>query len=149
MHDSSKKFVLVTGGAGYIGSHAAKALAARGYVPVTYDNLVHGHRWAVQSGPFVEGNIGDRDLLMETIRRFNISAVMHFAAFTSVGESVKNPEKFFNNNVTRSLTLLDAVVESGIRHVVFSSSAATYGTPDRVSIGEDAPQRPVNPYGET
>jgi UDP-arabinose 4-epimerase len=149
MSDSSKKSVLVTGGAGYIGSHAAKALAARGYVPVTYDNLVYGHRWAAQSGPFVEGDIGDRDLLMETIGRFNISAVMHFAAFTSVGESVKKPEKFFNNNVTRSLTLLDAVVESGIRHVVFSSSAATYGTPDRVSITEDAPQRPVNPYGET
>jgi UDP-glucose-4-epimerase GalE len=149
MHDSSKKSVLVTGGAGYIGSQAAKALAAQGYVPVTYDNLVYGHRWAVQSGPIVEGDIGDRDLLIDTIGRYNISAVMHFAAFTSVGESVKKPEKFFRNNVTGSLTLLDAVIESGVRHVVFSSSAATYGTPDRVSITENEPQRPVNPYGET
>ena len=149
MDDSSKRFVLVTGGAGYIGSHAAKALAGRGYVPVTYDNLVYGHPWAVQSGPFIEGDIGDRKLLLETIGRYNISAVMHFAAFTYVGESVKKPEKFFDNNVAKSLTLLDAVIESGVRHVVFSSSCATYGTPERVPIAEDNPQRPVNPYGET
>jgi UDP-glucose-4-epimerase GalE len=149
MNDSSKRFVLVTGGAGYIGSHAAKALAMRGYIPVTYDNLIYGHRWAVQSGPFVEGDIGDRDKLIEAIGRYNISAVMHFAAFAYVGESVKQPEKYFHNNVTKSLTLLDAIVESGVRHVVFSSSCATYGTPDRVPIAEDASQRPVNPYGET
>jgi UDP-arabinose 4-epimerase len=149
MHDLSEKFVLVTGGAGYIGSHAAKALAARGYVPVTYDNLIYGHRWAVQSGPFVEGDIGDRDKLIETIDRYNISAVMHFAAFAYVGESVKQPEKYFHNNVTKSLTLLNAVLESGVHHVVFSSSCATYGTPDRIPIAEDTPQRPVNPYGET
>jgi UDP-arabinose 4-epimerase len=149
MDNSAKTFVLVTGGAGYIGSHAAKALAARGHVPVTYDNLIYGHRWAVQSGPFVEGDLGDRNLLLETIGRYKISAVMHFAAFAYVGESVKQPEKYFNNNVTKSLTLLDAIVESGVQHVVFSSSCATYGTPDRVPIAEDAPQRPVNPYGET
>ena len=139
---------MVTGGAGYIGSHAAKALAARGFVPVTYDNLIHGHRWAVQSGPFVEGDIGDRAKLLETISRYNISAVMHFAAFAYVGESIQRPERYFNNNVTKSLTLLDALVDSGVRHVVFSSSCATYGTPDRMPIAEDTPQRPVNPYGE-
>ena len=140
---------MVTGGAGYIGSHAAKALAARGFVPVTYDNLIHGHRRAVQSGPFVEGDIGDRAKLLETISRYNISAVMHFAAFAYVGESIQRPERYFNNNVTKSLTLLDALVDSGVRHVVFSSSCATYGTPDRMPIAEDTPQRPVNPYGET
>jgi UDP-glucose-4-epimerase GalE len=149
MSNSSEKFVLVTGGAGYIGSHAAKALAARGYVPVTYDNLIYGHRWAVQSGPFVQADIGDRDKVLETISRYNISAIMHFAAFAFVGESVTKPELYFNNNVTKSLTLLDAAVESGVRHIVFSSSCATYGTPERVPIGEDNPQRPVNPYGET
>ncbi len=149
MNNSAKTSVLVTGGAGYIGSHAAKALAARGYVPVTYDNLIYGHRWAVRSGPFVEGDIGDRNKLLKTIGRYNISAVMHFAAFAYVGESVKQPEKYFNNNVTKSLTLLNSIVESGVRHVVFSSSCATYGTPSRIPIAEDAPQRPVNPYGET
>ena len=149
MSNSSEKHVLVTGGAGYIGSHAAKALAGRGYVPVSYDNLVYGHRWAVQSGPFVEGDIGDRAKLLETISRYNISAVMHFAAFAYVGESVKKPELYFNNNVTKSLILLDAIVDSGVRHIVFSSSCATYGTPERVPISEDNPQLPVNPYGET
>jgi UDP-arabinose 4-epimerase len=149
MFNQSEKVVLVTGGAGYIGSHTAKALAVRGYIPVTYDNLVHGHRWAVQSGPFVEGDIGDRAKLLETIRRFEVSAVIHFAAFAYVGESIRQPAKYFNNNVTKSLVLLDALVDSGLRHVVFSSSCATYGSPDRMPITEDTPQNPVNPYGET
>jgi UDP-glucose-4-epimerase GalE len=147
--DQSDKFILVTGGAGYIGSHAARALAARGFVPVTYDNLIHGHRWAVQYGPFVEGDIGDRAKLLETIRRYKISAAIHFAAFAYVGESVKQPAKYFDNNVTRSLILLDALLDSRVRHVVFSSSCATYGLPDRMPIAEDAPQHPMNPYGET
>ena len=143
------KHVLVTGGAGYIGSHAAKALAAKGFIPVTYDNMVYGHRWAVQWGPLVEGDIGDRARLIATIRDYEIKAVMHFAAFTYVGESVARPERYFNNNVIGSLVLLDAAIETGVRHVVFSSSAATYGIPDRVPIDEDAPQSPINPYGET
>lgn len=143
------KHVLVTGGAGYIGSHAAKALAAKGFIPVTYDNMVYGHRWAVQWGPLVEGDIGDRARLIVTIRDYEIKAVMHFAAFTYVGESVARPERYFNNNVIGSLVLLDAAIETGVRHVVFSSSAATYGIPDRVPIDEDAPQSPINPYGET
>jgi UDP-arabinose 4-epimerase len=149
MPDQEENFVLVTGGAGYIGSHAASCLAARGFVPVTYDNLVHGHRWAVQSGPFVEADIGDRDKLLETIRRYKISTVMHFAAFAYVGESTRHPGRYFNNNVTKSLTLLDALVDSGVRHVVFSSSCATYGTPELVPITEETSQHPVNPYGET
>jgi len=149
MLEQSDKFILVTGGAGYIGSHAAKALAARGFVPVTYDNLINGHRWAVQYGPFVEGDIGDRAKLLETIRRHKISAAIHFAAFAYVGESVRHPAKYFNNNVTKSLILLDAFVDSRVRHAVFSSSCATYGLPDCMPIAENAPQHPVNPYGET
>ena len=143
------KHVLVTGGAGYIGSHAAKALAARGFVPVTYDNLIYGHRWAVQWGPLVEGDIRDRPKLLDTMRRYEIAALMHFAAFAYVGESMTNPERYFNNNVAGSLVLLDAALEAGVRHVIFSSSCATYGMPEHLPITEDAPQSPVNPYGET
>jgi UDP-arabinose 4-epimerase len=144
-----KRNILVTGGAGYIGSHTAKALAARGFTPVVYDNLVHGHRWAVQWGPFVEGDIQDRTKLVDTLRYYDISATLHFAAFAYVGESMKSPGRYFGNNVTGSLSLLDAMQETGVRHVVFSSSCATYGIPDQMPIGEDTPQAPINPYGET
>ncbi len=143
------KHILVTGGAGYIGSQAAKALAGAGFTPVVYDSLVRGHRWAVQWGPFQEGDIGDKAKLLETIRRYKISAVIHFAAFAYVGESMQRPELYFENNVTKSLAMLDAVVEAGVRHVVFSSSCATYGAPARLPISEDAPQLPMSPYGET
>ncbi len=144
-----KKNILVTGGAGYIGSHTAKALAARGFTPVVYDNLVYGHRWAVQWGPFIEGDIRDRVKLVDTLRDYNISAVLHFAAFAYVGESMQSPGRYFDNNVTGSLSLLNAMVEAGTRHIVFSSSCATYGIPERMPIGEDTPQVPINPYGET
>ncbi len=143
------KHILVTGGAGYIGSQAAKALAGAGFTPVVYDSLVRGHRWAVQWGPFQEGDIGDKAKLLETIRRYEINAVIHFAAFAYVGESMQRPELYFENNVIKSLALLDAVVEAGVRHVVFSSSCATYGAPARLPISEDAPQLPMSPYGET
>jgi UDP-glucose-4-epimerase GalE len=143
------KHVLIVGGAGYIGSHTAKALAADGFVPVTYDNLIYGHRWAVQWGPFVEGDIRDREKLVETIRRYEICAIVHFAAFAYVGESIMRPEVYYNNNVTGSLSLLDAVLETGVPHVIFSSSCATYGTPGRLPITEDTLQSPVNPYGES
>jgi UDP-arabinose 4-epimerase len=144
-----KQHILVTGGAGYIGSHTAKALAARGFTPVVYDNLLYGHRWAVQWGPFVEGDIRDRARLVDTLRGYDISAVLHFAALAYVGESMKSPGRYFDNNVTGSLSLLDAVLEAGARHVVLSSSCATYGIPDRMPISEDTPQCPINPYGET
>jgi UDP-glucose-4-epimerase GalE len=144
-----KRHVLVTGGAGYIGSHAAKALADKGYIPLTYDSLIHGHRWAVQWGPLLEGDIGDKAKLVDVMRRYEPIAVIHFAAFAYVGESMLRPELYFNNNVTKSLALLDAMTEAGIRHVVFSSSCATYGTPVELPIREDSPQFPVNPYGET
>jgi len=145
----TSKHVLVTGGAGYIGSHTAKALAANGFVPVTYDNLAYGHRRAVQWGPLVEGDICDRPKLIDILARYRIAAVIHFAAFAYVGESMVRPEIYFNNNVIGSLTLLDALLECGVPHIIFSSSCATYGTPDRIPITETTPQSPVNPYGET
>jgi UDP-arabinose 4-epimerase len=141
--------ILVTGGAGYIGSHAAKALARAGYEPVTYDNLGRGHRQAVKWGPLIEGDLADRALLVATLRRHKIEAVMHFAAFAYVGESVAQPELYFRNNVANSLTLLEAMGEAGVGQIVFSSTCATYGLPETMPIAEDTPQHPVNPYGES
>jgi len=141
--------VLVAGGAGYIGSHACKALARAGYTPVTYDSLVYGHREAVRWGPFVEGDLADKPRLIAAMREHGAEAVMHFAAFTYVGESVQKPQLYFRNNVVNTLTLLDAMLEAGVRHIVFSSTCATYGTPEKVPMDESTPQRPVNPYGET
>jgi UDP-arabinose 4-epimerase len=141
--------IMVTGGAGYIGSHACKALASAGYRPIAYDSLVRGHREAVRWGPLVEGDLADRSLVIDTIRRYDVAAIMHFAAFAYVGESMAQPELYFRNNVINSLGLLEAMRETGIKSMVFSSTCATYGIPDKVPIAEDSPQRPVNPYGES
>ena len=141
------KHVLVTGGAGYIGSHACKALAAAGYVPVTFDNLVYGHRSAVRWGPFIHGDILDRAALDTALRTWRPVAVMHFAAFAYVGESVANPGRYYRNNVVGSLTLLEAMRDAGVSRLVFSSTCATYGVPQAVPITEDHPQMPINPYG--
>jgi UDP-arabinose 4-epimerase len=141
--------ILVTGGAGYIGSHACKALARAGYRPVTYDNLVTGHREAVRWGPFVEADLADTDTLEATLTRFDVAAVMHFAAFAYVGESLRQPERYFRNNVVNSLGLLEAMRRRGVRHIVFSSTCATYGVPTHMPIAEATEQRPINPYGET
>ena len=143
------KTILVTGGAGYIGSHACKALARAGHRPVTYDNLVYGHREAVRWGPLVEADLADNECLTDTFQRYDISAVMHFAAFAYVGESVIKPEAYFHNNVTNSLRLLEAMRAHNVRRIVFSSTCATYGVPEQVPISESAHQRPVNPYGES
>ena len=143
------KAILVTGGAGYIGGHACKALAHAGYTPVAFDNLVYGHRDAVRWGPLVEGDLADRALVGETLRRFDIAAVMHFAAYAYVGESMIKPELYFRNNVVNSLGLIESMNEAGIRRIVFSSTCATYGVPETVPIRETVPQRPVNPYGES
>jgi UDP-arabinose 4-epimerase len=143
------KNILVTGGAGYIGSHACKALARAGYTPIAYDNLVYGHRDAVRWGPFVEGDLGDAARLADTLARHEVAAVIHFAAFAYVGESMEKPQLYFRNNVVNTLALLDVMLAAGLRHIVFSSSCATYGTPACVPITEDAPQHPVNPYGES
>lgn len=141
--------ILVAGGAGYIGSHVCKALAAAGWTPVAYDDLSCGHAWAVKWGPLVEGNIRERERVAEVLHRFNIRAVIHLAAYAYVGESVRDPGKYFRNNVTGSLALLDAAVAARVAHFVFSSTCATYGVPEAGAIAEDHPQRPVNPYGES
>ena len=141
--------ILVTGGAGYVGSHACKALAGAGYLPVTYDNLSRGRREAVRWGPLVEGDLEDRPRLCAALRAHRISAVMHFAAFAYVGESVADPEIYYRNNVAASLALLSALREIGIGVIVFSSTCAVYGNSSRMPIPESAPKLPVNPYGET
>jgi UDP-glucose-4-epimerase GalE len=141
--------ILVTGGAGYIGSHTCKALARSGYTPVTLDNLIYGHPWAVKWGPLVEGDLADGDLLRQVMHDHRIAAVVHFAAYAYVGESVREPEKYFRNNVANTLNLLEAMRATDVGSIVFSSTCATYGVPQRVPISEDAPQRPVNPYGES
>lgn len=141
--------VLVTGGAGYIGSHACKALAAAGYLPVTYDNLSRGHRHAVRWGPLVEGDIADQAAVVTALKTHRITSVMHFAAFAYVGESGTNPALYYRNNVGGTLSLLDAMREVAVNRIVFSSTCATYGMPDSVPIRETMAQVPVNPYGET
>jgi UDP-arabinose 4-epimerase len=141
--------ILVTGGAGYIGSHACKTLAHAGYRPVVYDNLSRGDRAAMRWGPFVEGDLADRARLCAAIAEHQVAAVMHFAAYAYVGESVANPALYYRNNLSGTLSLLEAMRETGISEMVFSSTCATYGTPDTVPIRESAPQNPVNPYGET
>ncbi|MFN3629337.1 MAG: UDP-glucose 4-epimerase GalE, partial [Casimicrobiaceae bacterium] len=139
--------VLVVGGAGYIGSHTCKALAAAGYMPVTFDNLVSGHRWAVRWGPFVQGDVLDRAALDAVFERFRPVAVMHFAAHIDVGESVRDPGRYYRNNVAGSLELLRAAVAHGVAHVVLSSTAAVYGVPERSPLDESHPIAPINPYG--
>jgi UDP-arabinose 4-epimerase len=139
--------VLVTGGAGYIGSHTCKALARAGYRPITLDNLVYGHEWAVRWGPLEIGDISDRACLDTVIERHRLEAVIHFAAYAYVGESVRDPGRYYRNNIAGTLTLLEAMRDHAIPHIVFSSTCATYGVPDRTPITEDHPQRPINPYG--
>jgi UDP-arabinose 4-epimerase len=149
MTDRIKPTILVTGGAGYIGAHACKALARAGYVPVTYDNLVYGHRSAVKWGPLEEGDISDRKRLESVIGKYKPLVVMHFAAYAYVGESVEKPSKYYHNNVVGALTLLEAMRSCGIDKIIFSSTCATYGMPEQIPIAEDHPQKPINPYGRS
>ncbi len=139
--------VIVTGGAGYIGSHACKALAKAGFVPVTFDNLVTGWEDAVKFGPFEKGNLLDRARLDEVFAKYEPVAVMHFAALSQVGESMKEPGKYWLNNVQGSLNLIEATVDAGVRNFVFSSTCATYGDHDNVTLDEDVEQLPINAYG--
>lgn len=139
--------VLVTGGAGYVGSHACKALAQNGHIPVVLDNLIYGHEWAVKWGPFYKGDIRNTELVRDIIRKENIEACMHFAAFAYVGESVHSPAKYYDNNVTASLALFDALRMENVKRVVFSSTCATYGMPEKLPISETTVQKPINPYG--
>lgn len=144
-----KKKVLVVGGAGYIGSHTCLLLAERGYEPVVFDNFSNGHREFVKWGPVEEGDIRDRARLDEVFALHKPVAVMHFAALIEVGESVKNPVGFYENNVIGSLTLLAAAMAAGVEAFVFSSTCATYGLPQRMPLDELHPQEPINPYGRT
>lgn len=147
MHTNAKA-ILVVGGAGFIGSHMVLALQAAGYEPVVLDNLSKGHRDAV-GGHFVHGGMGDTQLLTETFKKYAIVAVMHFGSFIEVGESVREPAKYYQNNVVATLNLLDAMLANGIRHFIFSSSAAVYGEPRYTPIDEQHPLAPINPYGRT
>jgi len=141
--------VLVTGGAGYIGSHTCKALAKRGLTPVTYDNLERGHRFAVQWGPFYQGDILETEKLAQILKNENIEAVFHFAALAYVGESVANPIQYYQNNVLGSISLIEAMKKAGVQKIIFSSTCATYGLPNEIPIRENTTQLPINPYGQS
>jgi UDP-arabinose 4-epimerase len=139
--------VLVTGGAGYIGSHACKVLARRGFEPITFDNLSRGNRWAVNWGPLELGDITDAARLLAVVEQYRPAALMHFAAYAYVGESVENPLLYYQNNIAATAALLQTLLSFETIPVVFSSTCATYGVPETVPISEDHPQRPINPYG--
>lgn len=141
--------ILVTGGAGYIGSQTCKALACSGFEPITFDNLSTGHSWAVRWGPLVNGDLADTQTLNRALRDFRPEAVIHFAGSAYIGESLTDPAKYYRNNVVNTINLLDAMREHGIGDIVFSSTCATYGVPNYIPIREDHPQQPVNPYGES
>jgi UDP-glucose 4-epimerase len=141
--------VLVCGGAGYIGSNMTAMLAANGHEPIVFDNLSKGHRAAVGKAQFIKGDLSDFGLLVETLKQKKIEAVMHFAAFIEVGESVQEPLKYYQNNVCNTRNLLSAMESAEVGRFIFSSTAAVYGEPEKVPIPEDSPKKPINPYGET
>lgn len=141
--------VLVTGGAGYVGSHACKALAGAGYTPVVYDDFRLGNRWAVRWGPLVEDRLENQAALEAAIREHDVSTVMHFAAYSNVGESMTNPSIYFRNNVALTLNLLDAMVATGVKNLVISSTCAIYGLPEKLPLTENTPVAPINPYGSS
>lgn len=139
--------VLVCGGAGYIGSHVNKQLNKEGYETVVFDNLIYGHREAVKWGHFVQGDLKNIDEIEAVFQKYSIEAVFHFAAYAYVGESVKEPEKYYYNNVANTLNLLHVMKKYGCNKIIFSSTCATYGEPERIPITEDMQQSPINPYG--
>jgi len=141
--------ILVAGGAGYIGSNMTAMLKGGGHEPIVFDNLSRGHRKAIGEVTFVEGDLCDFDLLVQTLKQYKIEAVMHFAALIEVGESVEQPLKYYHNNVCNTHNLLSAMETAGVEKFVFSSSAAVYGMPAEIPITEDCPKEPINPYGET
>jgi UDP-glucose 4-epimerase len=143
-----EKVILVTGGAGYIGSHVVKELRKREYHPLVYDNLSTGHSWAIRQDELITGDLRDQGDIQEILHKVKPLAVMHFAASSLVGESVEHPESYFRNNVVTSLNLLEAMLACEVKYFIFSSSAAVYGSPHHVPIMEDHPLAPGNPYGE-
>lgn len=144
-----KSSVLVTGGAGYIGSHTCKMLALHGYTPISYDNLIYGHEAAVKWGPFERGDILDSSRLSEVFKKYKPEAVIHFAAFAYVGESVEKPGKYYVNNVSGTINLLEAMRRHDCNKIIFSSTCATFGVPELLPIMERAVQCPINPYGRS
>jgi UDP-glucose 4-epimerase len=148
MSNEERPAVLVTGGAGYIGSHAVLALLDAGWKVVVIDNLTTGFRWAVpEAAAFAQGDIADQPLVASLIAEHRIGAIIHFAGSIIVPESVENPLKYYENNTVKSRSLIESAVRGGVRHFIFSSTAATYGIPDRVPVREDQPTQPINPYG--
>jgi UDP-arabinose 4-epimerase len=143
----SREAILVTGGAGYVGAHACKALHRASYTPVVVDNLSTGHRSFVRWGPLIDADIRNAETLRDVIRAHHVRAVLHFAGSAYVGESVADPQKYYENNVVATLSLLRAMIEAGCRSIVFSSSCAVYGEPESLPIRETAPKNPVSPYG--
>ena len=141
--------ILVVGGAGYIGSHMCKYLSKNGYLPIVLDNLSRGHEKAVKWGPLIEGSISDRNILKRVFSEHRIDAVMHYAAYSYVGESVTDPSMYYQNNLADTICLLSEMVEAEIKKIVFSSSCAVYGEPEEIPITENHPQNPINPYGRT
>ena len=139
--------ILVTGGAGYIGSHIVSALGKTGHDLVIADNLSTGHEWAILAGRLIRGDLADRLFIAETLRAFQPDAVMHFAASIQVEESVREPLAYYRNNVINTLNLLEAMRQSGVRHLIYSSTAAVYGIPVTTPVDEAAPLTPINPYG--
>jgi UDP-arabinose 4-epimerase len=144
-----KQNILVTGGGGYIGSHTCKALYKSGFTPVVYDNFSLGHKYAVKWGEYIEGDIRDKKKLTYALKHYRPHAVMHFAANSLVGESFVSPEKYYNNNVYGAINLLETMCDNGIKHLVFSSTCATYGHPQTIPIDEKHCQKPISPYGKS
>jgi UDP-glucose 4-epimerase len=141
--------LLITGGAGYIGSHSVKEAKKFGFNPITYDNLSMGHLWAVQDGIFVKGDLADRASLIRVFRRYKPVAVMHFASHISVGESVTDPQKYYRDNLGNAMNLFSVMLEQKVKYFVLSSTAAVYGDPVKVPMPENHPKNPVNPYGDS
>jgi UDP-glucose 4-epimerase len=140
--------ILIVGGAGYIGAHVNKELNRQGYETIVFDNLSFGHRNFIKWGNFQEGDLGNIDDIRTVFKKYSVEAVMHFAAFTYVGESVENPQKYYLNNLRNTLNLLQVMLEEGVEYFVFSSTCATYGEPQEIPITEDHPQKPISPYGK-
>ncbi len=141
--------ILITGGAGYIGSHTAKCVAQAGHTPIIFDDLSEGNAWAIKYGTHIHASLADPTAIQKAFNDHNIDAVIHFAASVHVGDSVTNPIHYYENNVIASLNLLNAMIQANVKHIIFSSTCATYGEPAKVPIDENNPQLPVNPYGET
>ncbi len=146
---AKKPVILITGGAGYIGSHAMLAAPSRGFTPFAYDNLSEGHSWAVQKGQLIKGELADTALLRRTFKKLKPAAVMHFASHCYVGESVTDPAKYYRDNLTNAMNLWGVMREYKVNYFILSSTCATYGDPVKVPMAEDHPQNPVNPYGDS